>query len=139
MFHNASDLAIRNDDNEIDISLAAQMLSSKNTTSRQEEEMIAEPPNAAFLVTKRNGSRVPFDATKLCQRMKLCLLSDENYNAAAAADNAASSIDMALLTATIERGLYDGVSTDEVDVLAAETAASMATQHPAYGTLAAQI
>jgi ribonucleoside-diphosphate reductase alpha chain len=37
------------------------------------------------------------------------------------------------------QGLYDGVTTQELDNLAAETAASMATQHPDYNILAARI
>ena len=36
-------------------------------------------------------------------------------------------------------GLYDGVSTQQLDNLAAETAASMATKHPDYAILAARI
>ena len=36
-------------------------------------------------------------------------------------------------------GLYDGVSTTELDNLAAETAASMATQHPDFAVLAARL
>jgi ribonucleoside-diphosphate reductase alpha chain len=36
-------------------------------------------------------------------------------------------------------GLYDGVTTEELDHLAAETAASMTTKHPDYATLAARI
>ena len=39
---------------------------------------------------------------------------------------------------TIE-GLYDGVTTRELDQLAAETAASLASQHPDYSRLAARI
>ena len=39
---------------------------------------------------------------------------------------------------TIE-GLYDGVTTRELDPLAAETAASLASQHPDYSRLAARI
>jgi ribonucleoside-diphosphate reductase alpha chain len=36
-------------------------------------------------------------------------------------------------------GIYDGVTTSELDNLAAETAASMTTKHPDYATLAARI
>jgi len=39
---------------------------------------------------------------------------------------------------TIE-GLYDGVTTRELDQLAAETAASLASQHPDYSRFAARI
>ena len=36
-------------------------------------------------------------------------------------------------------GLYCGITTVELDTLAAETAAAMTTKHPDYGTLAARI
>ena len=36
-------------------------------------------------------------------------------------------------------GVYSGVTTAELDTLAAETAAAMTTKHPDYGTLAARI
>ena len=36
-------------------------------------------------------------------------------------------------------GIYDGVTTTELDALASETAASMTTKHPDYATLAARI
>lgn len=37
------------------------------------------------------------------------------------------------------RGLFPGVTTMELDNLAAETAASMTTRHPDYAVLAARI
>ena len=36
-------------------------------------------------------------------------------------------------------GIYDGVSTQELDELAAETAATLTTKHPDFATLAARI
>lgn len=36
-------------------------------------------------------------------------------------------------------GVYSGVSTTELDTLAAEIAASMTTNHPDYGVLAARL
>ena len=36
-------------------------------------------------------------------------------------------------------GLYDGVSTQELDELASETAATLTTKHPDFATLAARI
>jgi len=36
-------------------------------------------------------------------------------------------------------GVYGGVTTTELDTLAAETAASMTTKHPDYAVLAARI
>ena len=48
-------------------------------------------------------------------------------------------IDPAQLTKLTIEGLYDGVSTRELDQLAAETAASLASHHPDYSRLAARI
>jgi ribonucleoside-diphosphate reductase alpha chain len=47
-------------------------------------------------------------------------------------------VDVKVAMRVIE-GLYDGVSTSELDNLAAETAASMTIAHPDYAQLAARI
>lgn len=52
---------------------------------------------------------------------------------------ATSGINLDGLTASIMRGMYPNVTTVEIDTLAAETAASMGTQHLAYARLAARI
>lgn len=49
------------------------------------------------------------------------------------------SIDVASLSADIQRGLYDGVTTAELDSLTAEQTASRAANHPDYGILAGRI
>jgi ribonucleoside-diphosphate reductase alpha subunit len=49
------------------------------------------------------------------------------------------SVNVERLTNSIIQGLYDGVTTDEIQVLAAETAAAAVSQHPAYGILAANL
>ena len=48
-------------------------------------------------------------------------------------------IDPAHLTKLTIEGLYDGVSTRELDQLAAETAAALASHHPDYSILATRI
>src|SRR5690606_34844817 len=48
-------------------------------------------------------------------------------------------VDSIEIAKKVIQGLYDGVSTTELDNLAAETAATMATQHPDYALLAARI
>ena len=48
-------------------------------------------------------------------------------------------VDAANLTKLTIEGLYDGVTTRELDQLAAETAASLASHHPDYSKLAARI
>ena len=44
-----------------------------------------------------------------------------------------------VLTQKVIQGVYDGVTTHELDELAAQTAAYMATQHPDFSRLAARI
>jgi ribonucleoside-diphosphate reductase alpha subunit len=48
-------------------------------------------------------------------------------------------LNLQALTDSIMRGMYPNVTTKEIDILAAETAASMATQHVSYTKLAARI
>jgi hypothetical protein len=43
------------------------------------------------------------------------------------------------ITKNVINGVYKGVTTVELDMLAAETAASLATEHPDYAVLAARI
>ena len=79
-------------------------------------------------VVKRNGEKedVRFDAIQ----EKLSKLS-EGLNQ--------DWVDPGLVTKLVIEGLYDGVTTTELDELAAETAASLAAQHPDYSKLAARI
>lgn len=48
-------------------------------------------------------------------------------------------VSIAALAESVARGVYPNVTTSEIDTLAAETAASMSTQHPDYARLAARI
>lgn len=48
-------------------------------------------------------------------------------------------VDPAQITMKVIQGLYSGVTTVELDTLAAETAATMTTKHPDYAILAARI
>lgn len=50
-----------------------------------------------------------------------------------------TKLNLESLTESIMRGMYPGVTSYEIDTLAAETAASMATQHVLYSRLAARI
>lgn len=45
----------------------------------------------------------------------------------------------AQITMKVIQGLYSGVTTVELDTLAAETAATLTTKHPDYAILAARI
>jgi len=79
-------------------------------------------------VIKRNGKRESVKFDKITARVKkLCYSLDPKY---------ISDIE---ISKRVIQGLYDGVTTTELDNLAAETAASLATVHPDYSTLAARI
>jgi len=79
-------------------------------------------------VKKRNGRQefVMFD--KITSRIvKLCYGLNMDF------------VDPAAITLKVINGLYQGVTTIELDNLAAETAATMTTRHPDYAILAARI
>ncbi len=79
-------------------------------------------------VIKRDGRRESVKFDKITARIeKLCYGLDPNY---------LQPVDVAM---KVVSGLYDGVTTTELDNLAAETAASMTTKHPDYAILAARI
>lgn len=81
-----------------------------------------------MLVVKRDGSRETVKYNKISDRIeKECYGLNRDF------------IDSALLAQKVINGLYDGVSTEELDTLAAETAATLVIQHPDWGKLAARI
>ncbi len=81
-----------------------------------------------MLVVKRDGRRESVKFDKITARIeKLSYGLDPRY---------VSTVDIAKKVIT---GIYDGVTTVELDNLAAETAASLTTSHPDYAKLAARI
>ena len=78
-------------------------------------------------VVKRDGHKEPVMFDKITDRIKkLCYgLNDR--------------VDAVKVAMRVIEGLYDGVTTSELDNLAAETAASMTISHPDYAQLAARI
>lgn len=79
-------------------------------------------------VIKRNGRRETVKFDKITARIeKLCYSLDRNH------------VDPTLVAFKVIEGLYDGVTTSELDTLAAEVAATMTTRHPDYALLAARI
>ncbi len=81
-----------------------------------------------MLVIKRDGRRESVKFDKVTARIeKLCYGLDINY---------VNPIDVAK---KVIDGIYDGVTTVELDNLAAEIAASLTTKHPDYAILAARI
>ncbi len=81
-----------------------------------------------MLVVKRDGRRESVKFDKITARIeKLCYGLHMDY---------VSPIEVAK---KVIDGIYDGVTTVELDNLAAETAASLTTKHPDYAVLAARI
>jgi ribonucleoside-diphosphate reductase alpha chain len=78
-------------------------------------------------VVKRDGHREPMMFDKITARVrKLCYGLNE-------------LVDPVKVAMRVIEGLYDGVTTSELDNLAAEIAATMTTTHPDYARLAARI
>ncbi len=79
-------------------------------------------------VIKRSGRREEVSFDKITARLrKLTYNLDTNY------------VNLIEVSKKVIMGLYDGVTTVELDNLAAETSATMATIHPDYALLAARI
>ena len=78
-------------------------------------------------VIKRDGKKEPIMFDKITARInKLCYGFNE-------------LVDPVRVAMRVIEGLYDGVTTSELDNLAAEIAATMTTTHPDYASLAARI
>ncbi|MDY7394741.1 ribonucleoside-diphosphate reductase subunit alpha [Aureibaculum sp. 2210JD6-5] len=78
-------------------------------------------------VLKRDGKREPVMFDKITARVrKMCYGLNK-------------LVDPVKVAMRVIEGLYDGVSTSELDSLAAEIAATMTVQHPDYAKLAARI
>lgn len=81
-----------------------------------------------MFVHKRGGRRETVHFDKITSRIqKLCYGLNMDF------------VDPCLITQKVINGLYPGVTTVELDNLAAETAATMTTKHPDYAILAARI
>jgi ribonucleoside-diphosphate reductase alpha chain len=78
-------------------------------------------------VVKRDGHKEPVMFDKITDRIKKMCYSLNPL------------VDPIKVAMKVIEGLYDGVTTSELDNLAAETAASMTTTHPDYAQLAARI
>jgi ribonucleoside-diphosphate reductase subunit M1 len=79
-------------------------------------------------VIKRDGKKENVHFDKITSRInKLCYGLDPAH------------VDATIISQKVVPGLYPGVTTIELDELAAQTAASLATKHPDFSTLAARI
>ncbi len=79
-------------------------------------------------VYKRDGRKEIVHFDKITSRInKLCYNLDPVH------------VDATIISQKVIQGVYPGVTTVELDELAAQTAASLATRHPDFSTLAARI
>uniref|UniRef100_A0A3Q1IMP5 Ribonucleoside-diphosphate reductase n=1 Tax=Anabas testudineus TaxID=64144 RepID=A0A3Q1IMP5_ANATE len=79
-------------------------------------------------VVKRDGRKEVVSFDKITSRIqKLCYGLNSDF------------VDPTQITMKVIQGLYSGVTTVELDTLAAETAATLTTKHPDYTVLAARI
>ena len=81
-----------------------------------------------MFVIKRDGRKEVVHFDKITSRInKLCYNLDPVH------------VDAAIVSQKVVQGVYPGVTTIELDELAAQTAASCATKHPDFSLLAARI
>ncbi len=79
-------------------------------------------------VVKRNGKRESVKFDKITARIeKLCYGLDRRF------------VDSVEVAQRVIEGIYDGITTTELDNLAAETAAMLTVKHPDYAILASRI
>jgi ribonucleoside-diphosphate reductase alpha chain len=81
-----------------------------------------------MFVTKRDGSKEPVRFEKISNRIRKMTYGLNN-----------DYVDSTEIAQKVIAGIYDGISTEELDILSAETAASLITKHPDYSILASRI
>lgn len=110
------------DENEEVSPLVSALLQSSSDTTNDASH------DEQIYVRKRDGRKELLDSNKISNRLKaLSYGLNLKY------------LNLSALTDSIVRGMYPNVTSLEIDVLSAETAASLSTQHPDYSRLAARI
>jgi hypothetical protein len=90
--------------------------------------VVAPYVTMSMYVVKRGGRKESVHFDKITSRVsKLCYGLDPKH------------VDPVVISQKVIQGVYPGVTTTELDELAAQTAASFATQHPDCSILAARI
>jgi len=101
---------------------------SSSDSEIEEAVKMSKVNGSKMVVLKRDGRAEPVHFDKITSRIeKLCYGLESDY------------IDPTQITLKVISGLYPGVTTVELDNLAAEIAATMTTKHPDYAILAARI
>ena len=85
--------------------------------------------NGPRYITKRNGEKQVIQFDQITERLQFLAEKKKITN----------NVNIYNIAKQVISGLYDGVTTVELDSLAAEIAASMITKHPDYGILASAI
>jgi ribonucleoside-diphosphate reductase alpha subunit len=90
--------------------------------------MASSPTSQQMYVVKRDGKKQEVKFDNITNRIRaLCDGLDPKY------------VDPVPITQKVVEGFYAGISTSEIDTLAAETCAYMSQKHPDFSTLAARI
>ncbi len=79
-------------------------------------------------VITRSGEKEPIKFDKITERIERLLFGLDT-----------DRVDPVLISQKVIEGIFDGITTEELDTLAAETAAYLSTQHPDYSRLAGRI
>src|SRR5579864_2036045 len=86
----------------------------------------AETPPTSMRVRKRNGSYEPVSVEKIIRAVERCSVG-------------LSSVDPMRVAIKTIGGVYDGSTTQELDSLSIQTAASLIAEEPEYSRLAARL
>jgi ribonucleoside-diphosphate reductase alpha chain len=102
----------------------------EHTKIRQEEqqEVAKKIEERELLILKRNGDRDIFSTEKIRKTLEASILPEH-----------AASIDIPAFLKQVEREVYDGITTDEIERTLIMVARSMIEKDPAYNQLAAQL
>lgn len=107
---------------------AVTLAKRSNSNDDAESGNAAKKPNTGQYVIKRDGTRAMVQFDEITKRLQsLCYGLAEDY------------IDCPAITLKVVSGIYPDVTTEELDKLAAEVAATMTTKHPDYAILAARV
>lgn len=130
----------KKDDDSLFLPFPSSDTSGSSDSSSSNEE-------TAFFVYKRDGRRELFDPDKIFRRLSAladletpqgdCNNNEHNSEHITRLDT--RYVNLTSLTESIVRGIPYNVTAREIDILAAESAASLSTQHPDYARLAARV
>ncbi|AGE54419.1 ribonucleotide reductase large subunit [Paramecium bursaria Chlorella virus IL-5-2s1] len=102
--------------------------------------MVGRPMNRLMVVLKRDGSKENISFDKILQRIqRLCWPIDSKPVYKGSRAMTGLSVDVSKIVASVCASIVDGISTVQLDELTADKSASMTTEHPDYGILAARI